>query len=272
MSVNGKAVLRDLLQTLDADELCAGVYKEAGVFILRKAIPAETMAIWQDEWGRFQQSTLSTRHVNQFNPVHVNEKLPPILNNIYKEGAILDNIEKIFGPNIGLFGHRFVIKDENSRGPVFLHHDSCYHIGFLNKLSAFVPLSTVTPENGGLTFFPGTHRLGYLGDAGEINPDILDSDWPTICPSLEPGDVVFMNSLTWHKSGPHIGGEDRIMADIIYQPADDPSCSEIVRGKWMTDMRLDRIPRNEFFRRSRTSRLVELEKRVKELEHSGQSA
>jgi hypothetical protein len=142
----------------------------------------------------------------------------------------------------------------------------------MNKLSAFIPLSSVTPENGALTFFPGTHRLGYLGDAGEINPDILDSDWPTICPSLEPGDVVFMNSLTWHQSGPHTGGEDRIMADIIYQPADDPSCSEIVRGEWMTDMRLDRIPRNEFFRRSRTSRLVELEKRVKELEYLGQGA
>jgi hypothetical protein len=153
-----------------------------------------------------------------------------------------------------------------------LHHDSCYQFGLLNKLAAFVPLSSVTPENGALTFFPGTHHLGYLGDAGEINPDILDSDWPTICPSLEPGDVAFMNSLTWHQSGPHIAGEDRIMANITYQPADDPSCTEIVRGEWMTDMRLDRIPRNEFFRRSRTSRLVELEQRVKELENLCQSA
>jgi hypothetical protein len=73
MSLIGKAAIRDMLPRLDADRLSADVYKDAGIFILRQAIPADTIAIWQDEWKQFSQSTLATRNANRFNPVHVNE-------------------------------------------------------------------------------------------------------------------------------------------------------------------------------------------------------
>src|SRR5581483_11638430 len=155
---------------------------------------------------------------------------------IHEHPALLDIIELAFGPDIALYNQRFVVKDEHSRTPVFAHQDYCYHVGWPNKASAFVALSPMTPENGGMVFYPGTHHFGYLGDAGEINIDILEPGWPELAPSLDPGDVAIMNSCTWHRSGPHVSGPDRVLADIIYQPADDPSGVALLRGQWQTEI------------------------------------
>lgn len=124
-----------------------------------------------------------------------------------------------------------------------------------------MPLSVVSAENGGMAFYPGTHQFGYLGDAGEINPRIVDADWPVVSPTLAPGDVVLMHSLTWHESGTHNNGPDRIMADIIYQPADDPSGIALLRGKWRTEVFFDRKAA-KIFMRSRSSRLIELQREL----------
>jgi hypothetical protein len=116
-----------------------------------------------------------------------------------------------------------------------------------------------------MAFYPGTHQLGYLGDAGEIDPDILDSDWPVISPSLEVGDVALMNSLTWHRSGPHVSGPDRVMADIIYQPASDPSGVALLRGEWRTEIFLKVRSNERLFKRSRTSMLKERQAKLDRL-------
>jgi hypothetical protein len=198
------------------------------------------------------------RKVDRFNPVAVNETPPPILAKMHQHPAILDVIEQAFGPDLALYNQRFVIKDHHSRGAVFPHQDSPYHVGWPNKASAFVPLSEVSSESGGMIFYPGTNQFGYLGDAGELNLDVLGSDWPSISPSLSPGDFVLMHSSTWHGSHPHTGGPDRVLADIIYQPADDPSGIALLRGQWQTELFLQRRP--DMFVRSRVSRLSRVRK------------
>jgi hypothetical protein len=233
--------IRELLPKLDSDAFSPEVFACTGIFVIRKTIPPETIHEWQSEWESFYASKFpSGRTVNKFNPVAFDDELPPVLAAMHQHASLLDIIEQAFGPNIALYNQRLVIKDRNSRGPVFLHHDSPYHLGWPAKASAFVAISPVMPENGGMIFYPGTHQFGFLGDAGEINPDILEPTWPTISPSLEPGDVALMNSLTWHRSGPHVSGHDRIMADIIYQPANDPSSNALLRGKWCTDIFLNK--------------------------------
>jgi hypothetical protein len=123
----------------------------------------------------------------------------------------------------------------------------------------------MTPENGGMSFYPGTHHFGYLGDAGELDLAVLGPDWPKLTPSVGPGDVVLMNSCTWHGSGPHISGPDRILADVIYQPADDPSGVTLLRGEWRTGVFLNQLPKNLFVR-CRASRLTELQRKVDQFE------
>ncbi len=253
--------IRELLPAIDSATFSPEVFREMGVFVVRGAIPPDVIDAWQKTWNDFYAAELSTgRKVNRFNPVAVDEVLPPTLAAMHKHPALLDVVEKAFGPDIALYNQRMVVKDVHSRGPVFLHQDSPYHIGWSSKASAFVPLSAVSPENGGMIFYPGTHQFGYLGDAGEINPSIIDPDWPTVSPSLSPGDIVLMNSSMWHCSGPHVDGPDRVLADIIYQPADDPSGIALLRGEWRTEIFLDR--KSDLFVRSRVSRLVELQREL----------
>lgn len=264
----GSHALRALLPELDSTSFSATAFRRAGVFVVRSAIPRETIESWQAAWSDFCNVELGGgRKVNRFNPVAVDEQPPPPLADMHKHPALLNVIEQAFGPDIALYNQRFVVKDRHSRGAVFLHQDFPYHLGWPNKASAFVPLSAMTPDNGGLVFYPGTHQYGYLGDAGEINPDMLGPDWPAYSPSVGPGDIVLMNSLTWHRSGPHISGPDRVLADIIYQPADDPSGSALLRGQWRTEIFLDRKQAKRFVR-SRTTRLVELQREVDTLKAS----
>jgi hypothetical protein len=213
-----------------------------GAFVVRNLFPAETVAAWQAAWAEFQANTLAARKVG-FNKVAVEEPLPPVLATMYESPEHRAVARAMFGPDVGLYNHRFVIKDQFSRDPVFLHQDYCYHLGF--------------PENGGLEFFLGTHQYGYLGDAGEIDPEAFPA-WPSILPELNPGDLVVMDSSTWHRSGPHLGGPDRILADTIIQPASDPSTVAMVCGENGPVNRIDRSAAAGLFKRSRTTRMKEL--------------
>lgn len=266
----GAAAIHDLIPQVESSHFSKELFYAAGIFLVRNAIPVETLRTWREAWQSFHEIGLASgRKVNRFNPVAVEEKPPAPLSDVYRHPALLDIAEQAFGPDIALYNQRFVIKDKDSRGQVFLHQDFPYHLGWPNKASAFVALSSMTPENGGMVFLPGTHQFGYLGDAGEINPSMLPSDWPTYSPTMEPGDVALMHSLTWHRSEPHLSGPDRVLADIIYQPADDPSGIALLRGQWRTEIFIDRS-NAKLFNRSRVTRLIELQTEIDGL-RSGQS-
>jgi hypothetical protein len=236
------------------------VYAETGFFVMRQAIPNDVVSRWQETWRRFHDDQLSRgRNVNRANPVALTEELPEELARMYREPVLVRTAQQLFGEDVALYNHRFVIKDAYSPGKVFLHQDSCYHLGNLNKCSLFVPLSIANEENGGMSFYPGSHKLGYLGDAGEINPDSFDIRWPKVTPELHPGDFVVMNSALWHESGPNKNGVHRILADMIMQPADDPTGKELLSGEWKTDVFYS--PQNcaRYFSNSRVLKIIKYE-------------
>ncbi|GGY96278.1 phytanoyl-CoA dioxygenase family protein [Pseudoduganella plicata] len=236
------------------------VFAETGFFIMRGAIPPVVVQAWQAAWQAFYAEQLSQgRDVNRANPVSLTESLPEPLSTMYREPVFLDTVRQIFGNDIALYNHRFVIKDAFSPGKVFLHQDSCYHLGKLNKCSVFVPLSVANEENGGMSFYAGSHKMGYLGDAGEINPDSFDIQWPKVTPELQPGDFIVMNSSLWHESGPNRNGEHRILADMILQPADDPTGKELLSGSWQTDFFYSPVNCIRYFTSSRVLKIMKYE-------------
>ncbi|MEH1777611.1 MAG: phytanoyl-CoA dioxygenase family protein [Nostoc sp.] len=265
MIQNNPAFIKELVDKIESTKFNKSVFEQTGIFIIKNAIPPALIKEWKEEWNNFyEQNLLNARNVNVYNPVALQESLPDKLSLMYRNNILLDHVEEVFGENIALYNHRFVIKDKFSSGEVFLHHDFCYQTGYPNKVSFFVPLSHSGKRNGGLTFYLGTHKYGYLGDAGEIQANHFKETWPEVTPDLEPGDFAIMNSLLWHKSGINEVGIDRVIADIIYQPADDPSSRELLRGKWQTDIFLDRIESPiQFFKRSRISRIIDLENKLK---------
>lgn len=237
-------------------------YRQSGFFVLRGALPRDQVRIWQDQWREFHERRLDgKRKVNPFNPVHVQETTPAGLKEVHAHPALLDVMELLY-PDLALYMQRFVIKDASSRTPVFPHSDFPYDYGWPEKTTVFVPLSPSNARNGGISFYPGTHFLGYMGDAGEVNVDLLSPDWPLICPDLEPGDIALCHTCTWHGSPAYTDGPDRILVQATYQPSSDPSSTALLRGEWRCRYRLSDLPRDQFFVRCRSSRLRELQAQV----------
>lgn len=241
---------------IDAATFDKAVYDEAGIFIVRNAVPQDIMQEWQQEWETFYNASLAQgRDVHQANPVALKEQVPEKLAKIYKNEQLINIMKQVHGDNVALYNHRFVIKDKFSLDRVFLHQDCCYHLGNLNKCSFFLPLSYAGESNGGLSFYLGTHKYGYLGDAGEINPEAFNVQWPKVTPELNPGDLVIMNSSVWHESGPNVAKIDRIVVDMIVQPADDPTGKELICGEWETDIWYPMEDPTKFFKSSRILKL-----------------
>ncbi len=258
--------IREDIPKADSDTFSPDIYRNTGFFVLRGVVPPEQVRHWQQEWATFYTRTLEgKRQVNPFNPVHVFEEPPEALAQVHAFPAILDEVQKLY-PDLALFMQRFVIKDGNSRKPVFPHSDFAYDYGWPEKTTVFIPLSPSNESNGGISFYPGTHHFGYMGDAGEVNTDLLSPDWPLICPDLEPGDIALCHTCTWHCSPAFVSGPDRILVQATYQPASDPSSTLLLRGQWRMRYRLSDLPRDAFFVRSRATRLKELQAQVDRLD------
>ncbi len=244
---------------MDADKIDVENFKATGVAIVRGAVPTGKMSEWNELWDEHRRQTLGASRTleNVHNPVEI-KKLPDELLNISSSEHIINHIKPVFGENIGLFHKRFVVKDSNSKGAVILHQDSGYHVGSFEKASVFLALKPVNEANGAMYLLPGTHRFGYLGDAGAINREVLPEDWPVITPTLEPGDFMLMNSLVWHGSGPFHEGNERVMTDFIYQPSTDPSTIETVAGEGGWNGSFLTEARDEIFLQCRSSKLREI--------------
>ncbi len=227
-----KLTLEKNISNIDSKFFSNEIFNLFGIFVIRSAFKKEEISFWQNTWNKFYDTNLIGREVNQFNPVELLEEIPNELFEISKHEKILNIMEMIHGENIGLFKTRFVIKDSHSRNhKVPLHDDYSYQIGWPNKTSVFLAINHANEDNGGMRFYPGTHKFGYLGDAGEIKKEIICKGWPSLLPSLNPGDFAIMNSSIWHESGPYKHGPDRIITDFIYQSSEDYSTKEIVRGE-----------------------------------------
>lgn len=237
----------------------AEVFDKTGVFIIRKMFIESYITSYRNYLTNNLNIGIATR--NKFNPVSI-ETSDPFARSIVHEPKLVEELKKILGLDICLYNFRIVMKDEINDAAVFLHNDIGYHLGQTTRVSVFVAVSDAGAGNGGMEFFLGTHNFGLLGDAGELNIEVLGENWPTITPSLVAGDVVIMHSALWHRSGPNLEKRLRILADIHYQPASDPTGIELISGKWMTDYRIPREVVPRLFKRSRVSRLLELEEKL----------
>lgn len=182
-----------------------------------------------------------------WNPVEVVVPANGEVADLATHGGIGSAVHELIGEHL-VYNVRLVVKGPGRENEVFVHQDCCYHVGGIDKLSAFVALTEVDATNGGMRFYPGTHKFGYLGDAGELNPEVLGGNNRWHSPVLHPGDVLFMHSALWHASFPFMNGKpERVMADIIYMKADDPAAF------------ISKEMRAGMFKRSRASRLKELQ-------------
>ena len=238
------------------------VLKDLGFFILRGALPVEVCTRYKAEYDRYKASQEFDRTPFHLTEVKVDLKHP--MADMLKEPSFVKVAEQFFGGDVGLFNIRIVKKDSTDVAPVFLHQDIGYQHGSFNRYSLFVPLTECNQANGGLTFFPGTHKFGYLGDAGGLH-DVVPADLIRPTPSVVPGDVIVMDSALWHRSGPNETQAERVYYDIHINHADDTATKYTICGSrenaWAISYDQDFL-----FENSRTQRLRALYKQIEALQ------
>ena len=236
-----------------------------GISVIRNLLGREEVEFARDAWLVSSGSGEDARKL-RFNPVE-NLDLPEELLAISRHSNIINIMQEIFGPDIGIFKRRVVAKDGSFSGSIFLHQDSGYQRGTLDKLSLFIALTDIQLNSGGLEFWLGTNKFGYLDDAGEISRQALPETWPVHKPTLSIGDAVLMDSRVWHGSNENTSGLPRIMTDFIYQSADCPSSIEVIDkdGKWSETTSPILFSAPTLFVRSRVSKITELTAELQEL-------
>ncbi len=106
------------------------------------------------------------------------------------------------------------------------HQDAVYwpHRDRWRATTIWIALEDATPENGCMSFLPGSHALGPLEpvpledptDQFAAHPGFREVA-PVRCP-LRAGSVTFHNGLTWHCAGPNGSDAVRKAYAIIFMP------------------------------------------------------
>jgi ectoine hydroxylase-related dioxygenase (phytanoyl-CoA dioxygenase family) len=164
---------------------------------------------------------------------------------------------------VGLGFVRLLSKSAESPSAVILHQDISYQYGDNEQYSIFLALSHCHNLNGGLSLYPGTHKMGYLGDAGELDSKVLPSDLFAVCPELNMGDALLMNSNTWHFSEAYTKGQERLMLEAHIIDGQSPYANYPLSGSCDSEWKVEMNPVNReevsFFKNSRSQRIKQLQ-------------
>ena len=106
------------------------------------------------------------------------------------------------------------------------HQDFIPIQGTADTYTAWIPLSDLPPELGGLQLASGSHRRGVydfqpaMGAGGLEVLDPLEGTWRYS--PFRQGDVLIFHSMTVHKGMPNSSDRLRMSIDARYQKASDP--------------------------------------------------
>ncbi|SDX38612.1 phytanoyl-CoA dioxygenase family protein [Paenibacillus sp. CF384] len=145
---------------------------------------AELSAIFEEQWelvGRRLNSELDTPHFRD-------ERLLKFL----LSDEVLDLVEPILGPNIGLWSSHFICKEPLIGKQTPWHEDSAYWKGRLSRYdkiaTVWLAIDRSWKENGCMRVIPGTHSNGF-SDYEDIDTD--DSIFTTQIKNIDESKAVY---------------------------------------------------------------------------------
>lgn len=96
-------------------------------------------------------------------------------------------------------------------------------------ISVWLALGHESPENGCLWVIPGSHRMLFRPDQFDAalffrtdlaeNQALIETRLPV---ELQPGDVLFFHSLTFHAASKNFTNQPKFSAVFTFRPADNP--------------------------------------------------
>lgn len=123
---------------------------------------------------------------------------------------VLDVVEPIIGPNIGLWSSHFISKDPRTGRATPWHEDSAFWNGRLSRFDGLVTvwlaIDRSNRENGCMRVIPGTHRNGFSeyqpvdGAKHTFQREIADGvdEAQAVYFELEPGEASLHDSRIMH--------------------------------------------------------------------------
>ncbi|MDF2725064.1 MAG: Phytanoyl-CoA dioxygenase [Paenibacillus sp.] len=186
----------------------AQYYREQGYFLYQKQLFSEQKLAGLQ--GIFEEhlADKGSKLSDELDTPHFRD---PRLLEFLLSDEVLDLVEPIIGPNIGLWSSHFICKDAYKGRATPWHEDSAYWNGRLDKfdniVTVWLALDRSNKENGCMRVIPGTHANGFseyeevsLKDnlfATRIKQSAVDES-KAVYFELEPGECSLHDSRIIH--------------------------------------------------------------------------
>ena len=161
------------------------------------------------------------------------------LDDLIRDGRVLDPIEDLIGPDILCWNTILWIKEAHSPTFVSWHQDRHYWgLDSNDVVTAWLALSPATLESGCMRVMPGTHLGAGLAHEDRYHADNMLTRGQEIAAGLDEakavhmplaaGQMSFHNYSLAHASGPNQSGDRRIGVSLHFMPT---AAGQVV-GDW----------------------------------------
>ena len=183
---------------------------------------AELQAIFEENLTRYGAGDLDMMHVRD-------SRLLEFL----MSDEILDLVEPLVGPDIGLWASHFISKEPRTGKATPWHEDSAYWEGRISTMAGictvWLALDRATPANGSMGVLPGTHTNGFSEYDSEdaennfadferrIKPELIDES-KAVYFSLEPNECSLHEARIIHGARANTSDNRRAGYTMRYFP------------------------------------------------------
>lgn len=181
---------------------------------------ARLKSIFEEDQARYTEEELDMVHIRD-----------PRLLEFLLADEILDLVEPLVGPNIGLWSSHFISKPPRVGKATPWHEDSSYWNGRVSTMAGictvWLALDVATPENGSMGVLPGSQKGGFSeyeeADASQnifgsqIKPELIDEN-KAIYFSLQPNECSLHEARIIHGANANTSDKRRAGYTLRYFP------------------------------------------------------
>ncbi len=181
---------------------------------------ARLKAIFEEDLQRYSEGEMDMVHTRD-----------PRLLEFLLSDEVLDLVESVVGPDIGLWASHFISKPPKTGKATPWHEDSSYWNGRISTMAGictvWLALDEATPENGCMRVIPGSQHNGFSDYevvdssknlfASQIKPDLIDES-KAVYFALKPNQCSLHEGRLIHGAQPNTSDNRRAGYTMRYFP------------------------------------------------------
>ncbi len=140
--------------------------------VFEEADFARLKAIFEEDLAQYGEDGLDVIHFRDYR-----------LLEFLLHDAVLDLVEPLIGPNIGLWSSHFICKPAKTGRRTPWHEDSAYWAGRIstmeNVVTVWLAMDATDPENGSMGVIPGSHKAGGQSVYSDVEGGMTTAIFPT---------------------------------------------------------------------------------------------